>query len=62
MGTSAFFHIMIPAQKSPKIRAENHERKTQNSIFWKFLGNHIMEISWKLHDGNFLETICWEIL
>ena len=22
----------------------------------------MMELSWKPHDGNFLETICWEIL
>ena len=27
----------------------------------KFLGNHMMEISWKPYDGNFLETIYWKI-
>ena len=28
----------------------------KNSIFY------ILEISWKLYTGKFLETICWEIL
>ena len=36
-----------------KIRAQFYERKTRNSIFWKFLGNHMMEISWKLYAGKF---------
>ena len=56
-----FFHITVPAHFSNqwqkyerKIRAQFCERKTRNSIFWKFLGNHMME--------SFLETICWEIL
>ena len=81
MGVPAnFFHIMIPAQKSPKSRAQKYERKiqaqiserkTRNSIFLKFLGNHMMEISWKLNARNFfwklyagnllMETMCWEI-
>ena len=60
-GSSAFFHIMILAQKSPKIRAQNHEckiraqfyeRKTRNSIFWRFLGNYVLENFWKLYAGK----------
>ena len=51
-------------------RADFTSAKTRNSIFWKFLGNHMMEISWnymlgnfwKLYAGNLLmETMCWEI-
>ena len=40
-----------------KIRAQNSSAilRTQNSKFYS------LEISWKPHDGNFLETICWEI-
>ena len=63
-----FFHITIPAHFSNRwqkyertIRAQFYERKTRSSIFWKFLGNHIMEISWKLYAGEFLETMCCEI-
>ena len=64
-GTSAYFE-----KSSAKIPVQFYERKTRNSIFWKFLGNHMMEISWKLYAGkclgnymlgNFLETMCWEI-
>ena len=42
---------------STKIRAHNLSTilRMQNSKFY------ILEISWKPHDGNFLETICWEI-
>ena len=54
-GSAHFFHIIIPAQKSPKIRAQNHERKNtsaksrvQNSKFYT------IEISWKLYAGKFL--------
>ena len=36
-----------------KIRVQFYEHKTRNSIFWKFLGNHMMEISWKLCAGRF---------
>ena len=32
-----------------------HKIRAQNSKFY------ILEISWKQHDGKFLETICWEI-
>ena len=43
---------------SAKIRAQNHERNfTSAKLEILFLGNHMIEISWKLHDGNFLETI-----
>ena len=38
---------------SAKIRAQFYERKTRNSIRWKFLGNHMLEISWKLNAGKF---------
>ena len=43
--------------KSSKIQAQKNECKirAQNLKFY------ILEISWKPHDGNFLETICWEI-
>ena len=61
--TSAFLRKLVRKITSPKItkntsatsRAQFYERKTRNSIFWKFLGNYMMEISWKLYDGNFLE-------
>ena len=69
-GYQRIFPYEGTSAKSPKIRSQNsstilraqfYERKTRNSIFWKFLGNHMMEISWKLYAGKFLETICWEI-
>ena len=69
-----------PAQKSPKVRVQNTNAKsraqssrahftsakTRNSIFWKFLGNHMMEISWKLYAGKFfgnymLVTSWWKL-
>ena len=48
-----FLHIMIPMQKSPKIRAQNHECETRNSIRLNLLENYML--------GNFLETIYWDI-
>ena len=36
-----------------KIRAQFYERKTWNSIFWKFLGNYMLENSRKLCAGKF---------
>ena len=53
--------MAVPAQFSNrwqkyehKIRAQFYECKTRNSIFWKFLGNHMMKLSWKLYAGKFL--------
>ena len=40
-------------ERKNTIQTQFYELKTQNSIFWKFLGNYML--------GNFLETICWEI-
>ena len=49
--TSALFQLMA------KSRAQNSSAilRTQNSEFY------ILEISWKLYGGKFLETICWKI-
>ena len=44
-----------------KILAQFYERKTRNSIIWKFLGNYMLGNSWKLYAGKFLETICGKI-
>ena len=52
-----------PQKSQPqKSRPQNHERNfmsTKLEILYSgnFLGNLMIEISWKLHDGNFLETI-----
>ena len=59
-GTSAFFRKPVRKITSAKITKNTSailRAKNTNSIFWKFLGNHMTEISWKVHDGNFLETI-----
>ena len=62
MGVRAHFF----QQSSAKSRAQKYERKNpaQNSSAISRTQNlkfYMIEISWKPHDGNFLETICWEI-